>query len=95
MKLRANQEIENITPEEIISALDEIKEFCYATSKEKSTENLRNELKVFERSRHLIVWHDFSTTAGHSNLLLIVSAMYDPAVYHANEEFQNLYNVNY
>lgn len=41
MKLKTDQEFKNMTQEEIISALDEINEFCYATSKEKSTENLQ------------------------------------------------------
>ena len=76
----------------VISALDEFNEFC--TSKEKSTEKLLNELKVFERSRHLMVYHDSSTIADHTHFLVMVSAMYDQAVYHTNEEYQNLYNVN-
>ena len=41
MKLKTDQEFKNMTQEEIISALDEINEFCYATSKEKSIENLQ------------------------------------------------------
>ena len=82
MKLRADQEFQNMTREEIISAMDEINKFSQATSKENSVENLRNELKVFERSWHLMVQHDCSTNVGHSHFLVMVSAMYDPAVYH-------------
>ena len=41
-----------------------------------------------------MVWYDCSTNAGHSHFLVMVSAMYDPAVSHTNEEYPNLYNVN-
>ena len=42
----------------------------------------------------MIAWHDYSTIAVDSHFLVMVSAMYDPAVYHTNEEYQKLYNVN-
>lgn len=41
-----------------------------------------------------MVYHDSSTIADHTHFLVMVSAMYDHAVYHTNEEYQNLYNVN-
>ena len=41
-----------------------------------------------------MVYHDSSTIADHTHFLVMASAMYDHAVYHTNEEYQNLYNVN-
>ena len=50
--------------------------------------------KKVQKIYKLTVWHDCSTIAGHSHFLVMVSAMYDPEVYHTNEEYQNLYSVN-
>ncbi len=45
-----------------------------------------NRLKEMSRQRFLKVWHDHSTIAGHSHLLVLVSGIYDPAFYLTAEE---------
>ena len=42
---------------------------------------LQKKLKYFERTRHLMMWHDGSTLSSHSYLLMMVSIMYDRAVF--------------
>ena len=49
-------------------------------------EELRDKLKKINRTRHLKLWHDHSEIAGHSYLLVLVAAVYDPAFYYTTEE---------
>ena len=39
-----------------------------------------------------MMWHDCSTTGGHSNLLMMLACMYDPAWYFTDIEFHRKYN---
>ena len=52
-----------------------------------SNETLVNKLKSLERRRHLIIWHDGSSLANHSHILMTIAAVCDPAVYFRDEEF--------
>ena len=54
-----------------------------------SDEELREKLKSVSRTRLLKVWHDHSEIAGHSHLLVLVAAVYDPAFYYTTEEMQS------
>ena len=51
-------------------------------------EELREKLKSLNRHRLLKVWHDHSEIAGHSHLLVLVAAVYDPAFFFTPEEMQ-------
>ena len=46
-----------------------------------STENLRNTLKQYERTRHIAIWHDHSTILGRGYILLTAKILYDSAVF--------------
>ena len=37
-------------------------------------------------TRHFKIWHDHSSIAGHSHLLVMIAAIYDPAFYLTSEE---------
>ena len=39
-----------------------------------------------ETTRHLKIWHDHSSVCGHGLILVLVSAIYDPALYVTDEE---------
>ena len=45
-------------------------------------EELRKKLCQFERTRHLMLWHDGSTLSNHGHLLMMVCVIYDPAIYY-------------
>ena len=45
---------------------------------------MRERLKVMERTRHLLVWHDLSTVANHSHLVFMATCLYDPAVFYTD-----------
>ena len=40
---------------------------------------MRERLKVMERTRHLLIWHDLSTVANHSHLVFMATCLYDQA----------------
>lgn len=51
-------------------------------------EDLRQQLKIVSRHRFIKVGHDHSEIAGHSHLLVLVAAVYDPAFYFTPQEMK-------
>ena len=49
---------------------------------------MRERLKVMERTRHLLVWHDLSTVANHSHLVFMATCLYDQATFYTNSEYE-------
>jgi len=49
-------------------------------------QEVQQKLKTICRTRHFKLWHDHSEIAGHSHILILVSAVYDPAFYFTSEE---------
>ena len=45
-------------------------------------------LKKIQRTGHLLVWDDTSTVANHGYMAVLVSCLYDSAVYLTDEEYQ-------
>ena len=86
MRLCSDNEFEKLSRAEIVDNLTVINEFN-TSDNEIDTETLLNRLKNFERSRNLMMWHDCSTISNHSHFLVMVSTIYDPAVYLTNEEY--------
>ena len=58
-------------------------------SKKFGTSSLR-QLKSVCRMRHIKMWHDHSSIAAHGYLLVLVSAIYDPAFFCTTEEMKSL-----
>ena len=86
MRIHNDQELLALSRDDLIKNFKRINEFRH-DFETLTTEELRQKLCVFERSRHLMLWHDGSTVSNHSHLLMMVSTMYDPAIYLTNEEF--------
>ena len=53
-----------------------------------SIEERKKFLKKIQRTRHLLVWDDTSTVANHGYMVVLVSCLYDPAVYLTDEEYK-------
>ena len=85
MSLRADNDFQNLTGDEITNELKWLGELPNDDSL--SNETLVNKLKSLERTRHLMFWHDGSTLANHSHILMTVAAVYDLTVYFRDEEF--------
>ena len=77
----------NLTRQQITARLEELHE--YNSDRETMTnEQLKEELKRLERSRHLMMWHDNSTVANHGYLACLTATLYDPAVFLTNAEYE-------
>ena len=50
-------------------------------------------MTTYLTTRHLKVWHDHGKIAGHGHLLVMVSAIYDPACFLASQEMEGDINV--
>ncbi|XP_057299871.1 uncharacterized protein LOC130630393 [Hydractinia symbiolongicarpus] len=83
MRLRSDKDYENMTQEELILNLKRINEF----SEQMPSEEYVHTLKCFERRRHLMFWHDGSSIASHSHVLMLVACMYDPALFLTDDEY--------
>ena len=82
MRLRTHNDFQNLTGDEIINELKCLGELPNDDSL--SNETLVNKLKS---RRQLMFWHDGSTLANHSHILMTVAAVYDPAGYFRDEQF--------
>ena len=78
----------DLSQEEVKMRLDELK-IPYNNS-----QDLHQLLKHACRTRHLKVWHDHSSIAAHGYLLVLVSVIYDPAIYYTTEEMKTLKGIN-
>ena len=79
MKLRTDDELSLLTKDDILQELSQINELA-PDDFSKDNLFLLKKLKNFERTRHLMMWHDGSTLSSHSYLLMMVSIMYDSCV---------------
>ena len=61
---------------DLVKYLKDINEYSITNY---DAETLKQNIKTFQRTRYLMMWHDCSTTEGHSYLLMMVTYMYDPA----------------
>ena len=86
IRLRPDTYFDTISREEVIHQLKTINEFnsfdCDA-----DTQVLEKRLHMYERTRHLIFWHDESSLSSHSHILIIESCLYDTTVFISDEEY--------
>ena len=89
-RLREDSEYELLQRDHVVDSLKNINEF---TEKDNvlSTEVLVQKLKQIERKRHIMVCRDCSTISSHSYFMIMVSTMYDPAVYLTNNGYLQKY----
>ena len=75
-----------LSPEQIKKSLSDLHERVESNL---SADELREKLKKINRTRLLKLWHDHSEVAGHSHILVLVAAVYDPAFYYTTAEMQS------
>jgi len=68
----------NLSEEDTKSRLAELGE---SYDSKMTIEEVQQKLKTICRTRHFKLWHDHSEIAGHSHILVLLSAVYDPAFY--------------
>ena len=76
----------NTPTENIIEYLKSINEF----GKTDSNDTLRQKFIKFSTTRHLQLWHDASCLSNHGFILFTVNALYDPAVYYSDIEYEKI-----
>ena len=86
MRLRSDNNYSKLSREDTIKQLRRINEFD-VTDIHKNTDILKSKLKKFERTRNLMFWHDGSTISNHSHIFVMVSCLYDPAIFVTDEEY--------
>jgi hypothetical protein len=80
MRLNAEKDVASMSEEECFKRLTMLNGEC-------ETE-MKGRLQEMERTRHLLVWHDFSTVAIHSHLVFLANCLYDPATFYTSSEYE-------
>ena len=52
-------------------------------------EELVTSIKRMHRQRFLVIWHDTSCVSNHSHLLMMISVLYDTAIFYTDTEFKD------
>ena len=86
MRLRPDTYFDYLSREEVIHQLKTINEFS-SFDCDADTQVFKKRLKMYERTCHLIFWHDGSSLSSHSHILIMVSCLYDTAVFVTDEEY--------
>lgn len=81
----SDEQFASLTLEEIQTRLQELHE---AFQPDDCIEQLRDRLVLISRRRHIKIWHDHSSISGHGHFLVLLSAIYDPAIYYTPEEME-------
>ena len=55
--------------------------------------DLRNRLKMYERTRNFQLWHDASCISNHGHILFCVNILYDQAVFYTPSEYAEKFHV--
>ena len=93
MRLRTNDEFEQLSKEDLIISLKQINENT-CTDQHLHSEALIEILKKFEKTRHFMMWHGCATVGGQSYLLMMIAYIYDPACYLTDTEYEQKYNIS-
>ena len=86
MRNRSDSDFDSMTPEQLIDRLNELNE--YSKDEELTISELKQRLKLIERTRHIITWHDNSTVANHGYLVCLAAVLFDPAVFFTDDEYK-------
>ena len=74
MQLTFDEILNNLPKREMLKCLKNIA--VYVNDEKQANENtLKENIKGFERTRHLMMWHDCSTVGGQSYLLMMTACI--------------------
>ena len=87
MQLTFDEILNNLPKREMLKCLKNIA--VYVNDEKQANENtLKENIKGFERTLHLMMWHDCSTVGGQSYLLMMTACIQDAACNYTDTEFQ-------
>ena len=93
MRLQSDEELEALKHEGIVKFLTQIYEY-HSDDLTKSSQDLLQKMKTFQRTHNLILWHDGSTLSSHRYILIMVATLFDDAVFMTNEEYFQLTGIS-
>ena len=93
IRKRSDDVFDNMGRESIIENLQKLNE-VQSIGLNLETNYFRNRLTSLEKSRHLMCWHDGSTSDGHGYIVITISVMFDVAASFSDEEFLLKYGEN-
>ena len=94
MRLHPDDKLQSLDIEDLLNILCRHKDFDEKHYKNKTKENLIHIIKQYQRTRYLMLWHDGSSVANHSHLMMMVSCIYDTCSFLTDEEYQKTFGRN-
>ncbi len=90
--LRKQLKYMRLTPESTIATMSrqELTKRLNVQGDGKSEEELRELLRLAQRSRSLCMWHDHATILKMGFVMVTVHIMYDPVVFYTDDEYQEM-----
>ena len=76
MRLQRDEELEALKHGDTVKFLTRIHEY-YTDGLTKSSQELLQKMKTFQRTCNLIFWHDRSTLSSHGYILITVATLYE------------------
>ena len=86
MRLNTDDEIDSMPMEEIIS---QASKFDHKFDQSTNISEMRKNIKQFQRTRHLILWHDHATLLNLGCVMMTIHVAYDPAVFLTCAEYED------
>ena len=80
MRIRSDEAFAAMDRDKIVHELQQLNEFK-SNNQNMEKSDLLHKLKLLERTRHLMCWHDGATIGGHSYIVITISVMYDVAAF--------------
>ena len=84
MRVNGDKDVDSMSVEEVVERLTMLNE----KKDGENEEEMKERLKVMERTRHLMVWHDLSTVANHFHLVFMATCLYDQATFYTGSEYE-------
>ena len=82
MRVNGYKDVDSMSVEEVVERLTMLNEDG------ENEEEMKERLKVMERTQHLMMWHDLSTVANHSHLVFMVTCLYDQATFYTGSKYE-------
>ena len=91
MRLNTDDEIDNMGTDELKL---QASHFNHQFDSSLTIEEMKAAIKSFQRTRHLIMWHDHSTILNLGCILMTIHIAYDPAVFLTQAEYESKFKSN-
>ena len=92
-RLQSDEKLEALKHEDTVKFLTRIHEY-HCDDLTKSSQDLLQKMKTFQRTRNLIFWHDVLTLSSHRYILIKVVTLYGDVVFMTNEEYFQLTGIS-